>query len=63
MLSIALNTGLEEDKSLAWLDGFGILVAVIVVVMVTTTNDYRKEQQFIKLNKTADKEKRVRFPD
>ncbi|MDR3548432.1 MAG: hypothetical protein P4M11_09255 [Candidatus Pacebacteria bacterium] len=50
---------MEDDKSTAWLDGFGIFMAVFVVVIVTTTNDYSKEQQFLKLNKTAEAEKRV----
>ena len=58
-MSITLNEILEDEKEIAWLDGFGILVAVFVVVIVTTTNDYRKEQQFLKLNKTAEAEKRV----
>lgn len=54
---------MEEDKSIAWLDGFGILVAVMVVVLVTTTNDYKKEKEFIELNKKAESDKKVRYEE
>ena len=42
-----------------WIDGFGIFVAVVVVALVSTFNDWRKEQQFAKLNETAEEAKKV----
>lgn len=34
-----------EDNT-GWIDGFAILVAVLIVAFVTAINDYQKEQQF-----------------
>ena len=39
----------NQDAEWDWLDGAGILAAVIIVVFVTAINDYRKEKQFRKL--------------
>lgn len=36
----------EEDEHHGWIEGFAILVSVIVVVIVTAFNDYSKERQF-----------------
>ena len=48
-----------EDQ-LHWIEGFAILVAVIIVVMVSSINDYQKEKQFRKLNaKKEDRQARV----
>lgn len=60
-LSIGLEVGVasDEEKKLAWLEGFAILVAVFVCAMVTAVNDYQKERQFMKLNSVADEKKRV----
>ena len=43
-LSIGLEVGLASDdhRSLAWLEGFAILVAVFVCSMVTAVNNYQK---------------------
>ena len=41
-------------KSLDWVEGLAILVAVVIVVLVTGFNDYRREKQFIKLNAKKD---------
>ena len=35
-----------EDHSTDWIEGFAILVAVIIVVFVTAFNDWSKEKQF-----------------
>ena len=35
----------SEDNT-GWIDGFAIIVAVIIVALVTAVNDYQKEQQF-----------------
>lgn len=37
--------GGSEDNT-GWIDGFAIIVAVIIVALVTAVNDYQKEQQF-----------------
>lgn len=37
---------MEEDEHHGWIEGFAILVSVIVVVIVTAFNDYSKERQF-----------------
>jgi magnesium-transporting ATPase (P-type) len=43
-LSIALEVGMasNEDRKLAWLEGFAILVAVFVCASVTAINNYQK---------------------
>ena len=35
----------SEDNT-GWIEGFAILIAVIIVALVTAVNDYQKEQQF-----------------
>ena len=54
VISIAISMVFEEDKSLAWIEGAAILAAVAVVSLVTAVNDYKKESQFIALNKFSD---------
>ena len=46
-------------RKIAWVNGFGILVAVIIVVLVGTINDWQKEKQFIKLNSLNEDAKQV----
>ena len=51
IVSIIVNMVFEEGhRSTAWIEGGAILLAVIVVSGVTAWNDYKKEEQFIKLN-------------
>jgi len=38
----------EEDRNIAWIDGFAIMVAVAVVSGVGSVVDYRKEVEFVK---------------
>ena len=57
--SIIIEMIVEEEKSLAWIDGTGIFIAVVIVSMVSTANDYSKERQFLKLNEQAESEKKV----
>ena len=40
----------KDNRSIAWIEGAAILFAVLVVSSVTAWNDYKKEEQFIKLN-------------
>ncbi len=62
LLSIVINEIVEEEKEIAWVEGFGIFLAVLVVLTVTSVNDYSKEQKFIKLNQSAEGEKKVSPP-
>ena len=42
IISIIVNvaTAEEDERSIAWIDGFAILVAVFIVTFVTALNDY-----------------------
>ncbi|KAI9203842.1 PMCA-type calcium-translocating P-type ATPase [Polychytrium aggregatum] len=58
---VSLGVGLYEDFSPSntegmthWIEGFAILVAVVIVVMAASINDYQKEKQFRKLNAQKD---------
>lgn len=46
----------KENKSIAWIEGAAILMAVFIVSGVTAWNDYKKEEQFIELTKFSDKQ-------
>lgn len=51
IFSMIVNPLVEEhDKETAWLEGFAILIAVLLVVVVTAYNDLQKEREFQKLN-------------
>lgn len=39
----------KENRSIAWIEGAAIMFAVLTVSGVTAWNDYKKEEQFIKL--------------
>ena len=49
VLSIVLETSTAEadHRSIAWIEGFAILIAVFVCTLVSAVNDYQKERQFI----------------
>jgi Ca2+-transporting ATPase len=58
--AISLTLGLYQDSvqpddgpKVRWVEGVTIMVAVVIVVVVGSLNDYQKERQFIKLNKTV----------
>ncbi|KAI1969361.1 plasma membrane calcium [Ophidiomyces ophidiicola] len=55
---ISLALGIYEAVSakpgeprVQWVEGVAIMVAILVVVVVGALNDWKKEQQFVKLNK------------
>ena len=49
-----------QPRSVDWVEGLAILVAVILVVLVTGLNDYQREKQFVILNaKKEDREVKV----
>ena len=43
-VSIVLSTSTAEaeERKIAWVDGFAILIAVFVCAMVSAANDYQK---------------------
>lgn len=43
---IEVSTSEEHERSYSWVEGFAILVAVMVCSLVTAVNDYQKEKQF-----------------
>ncbi len=43
-----------QGPSVDWIEGLAIMVAVVIVVLVTGLNDYRREKQFVILNKKKD---------
>ena len=57
-LDIILNVSLEdENRHIAWIEGFGLFMAVMVSANVQAFNDYEKEMQFRKLNSVAESRK------
>ncbi|KAI9093810.1 PMCA-type calcium-translocating P-type ATPase [Phlyctochytrium arcticum] len=67
--ALSLGIGLWEDylsgmhdpdePKVGWVDGAGILVAVLVVVLTNSLNDYQKERQFRKLTASQPKPKHM----
>lgn len=49
----------DDERSIAWVEGGAILIAVLVVTTVTAWNDYKKEEQFLKLNAFNDAQNNV----
>ena len=51
---ISLTLGIAmEGLAEGWIEGFSILLAVIIITVVASWNNYVKEQQFQKLNEAA----------
>jgi len=48
-----------HDLAHAWIEGFGILVAVAIVSLVTAWSDHSKEEQFLKQQSLAESTKTV----
>lgn len=44
---------------IAWVEGFAIFVAVFLVATVGSWNDYKKEEQFLKLQAISEKDNLV----
>ena len=47
-------SAVQEEEKQSWIEGFAILISVVVVVLVTAFNDYSKERQFQKLQSRVD---------
>lgn len=43
--------GEEGEAKIEWVEGVAIVVAILVVVLVGATNDWKKERQFVQLNR------------
>ena len=51
---ISLTLGIAmQGLAQGWIEGFSILLAVIIITVVASGNNYMKEQQFRKLNQVA----------
>jgi len=60
IISIVVSMIFESGhREIAWVEGAAILAAVFVVSFVTAWNDYKKEQQFLKLNAYNDAQNNV----
>lgn len=49
----------DDHRPIAWVEGGAILFAVLVVTSVTAWNDYKKEEQFLKLTAYNDAQNNV----
>lgn len=52
IVSIAIEVGTADNqkRKIAWIEGFAVMLAVMISATVTAVNDYQKERQFQKLN-------------
>ena len=49
----------EDERATAWVEGFSMIVAVMIVSTVTAVNDLQKQKQFAELNDVADSKRVV----
>jgi hypothetical protein len=45
-----VGTADNQKRKIAWIEGFAVMLAVMISATVTAVNDYQKERQFQKLN-------------
>ena len=50
IIQIILGATLSDDPSKDWIDGFSIIIAVLVVTLVGSVTNYQKETKFHELN-------------
>ena len=50
VIQIILGATLSDDPSKDWIDGFSIIIAVLVVTLVGSVTNYQKETKFHELN-------------
>lgn len=58
-ITISTITAHEDERATAWIEGFSMIVAVIIVSTVTAVNDLQKQKQFAELNDVADSKRVV----
>lgn len=51
VVSVIVEYIAGEDKSMFWVDGVSIMIAVLVCTLVSTISNYKKERQFDELDK------------
>ena len=58
VVSIAFDLGFSDAKhrKTAWIEGTAIFLAVFIVAFVGSYNDYKKEEQFLKLQAISEKD-------
>jgi magnesium-transporting ATPase (P-type) len=49
VVSLGLGVGLGEHPEHEWIEGFAIILAVVIVVLVTAINNFKKERKFAEL--------------
>jgi len=49
----------KDEREIAWIEGFAILVSVFIVVVVTAANNLKKEREFSRLNEEAESGKKI----
>jgi Ca2+ transporting ATPase len=59
LISLIIGVVLEDHPEYAWIEGFAIIVAVVVVVNVGAINDYQKQNKFNDLKKQNRKGKQI----
>lgn len=59
VISVCFDMGFADDnnaRKTAWIEGAAIFAAVFIVASVGSYNDYKKEEQFMKLSAISEKE-------
>jgi len=60
IISIVANMIVEDDqRDIAWIEGFSIFIAVVVCSTVAAGNDYQKQKQFQKLKEISGAKKQI----
>lgn len=59
VVSLIIGAVLDDHPEYGWIEGFAILIAIVVVVFVTATNDYQKQKKFAELQEQNRKQKAV----
>lgn len=57
-VSVGTNWGTDHAAT-SWIEGFAIIVAIMICALVTSINDYQKEKQFLDLNNKANSRKTI----
>ena len=55
-LTVPPHGSTEVDRKTGWVEGFAIIVSIVIVTTVSSVNDYSKEKKFAKLTRDASKQ-------